>query len=114
MKVYDGYHGALITLSRDELNRFHYQKGDTESLVNVPLSVPDIVFSFFLREESDYIKVSARSKGEFPVNKICEEKFNGGGHKNAAGGEFYGTMEEAVAHFEKIIPEYLHLIERND
>lgn len=111
MKVYDSCHGALITLSREELNRFHYQKGDTESLVNVPLSVPDIVFSFFLREESDYIKVSARSKGEFPVNKICEEHFNGGGHKNAAGGEFYGTMDEAVAQFEKIIPEYMYLIE---
>lgn len=105
MKIYDEYHGALITLTRDELNSYHYQKGDTESLVNTPLSVPDIVFSFFLREESDYIKVSARSKGDFPVNKLCEEHFNGGGHKNAAGGEFYGTMEEAVARFEEIMPQ---------
>ena len=111
MKVYDEYHGALITLTRDELNRFRYQKGDTESLVNMPLTVPEIIFSVFLREESDYIKVSTRSKGEFPVNKLCEEHFNGGGHKNAAGGEFFGTMEEAVAHFEKVIPQYLPLIE---
>ncbi|MDE6316899.1 MAG: bifunctional oligoribonuclease/PAP phosphatase NrnA [Muribaculaceae bacterium] len=110
MKVYDEYHGALITLSRNELNSFRYQKGDTESLVNVPLTVPEIIFSVFLREETDYIKVSTRSKGEFPVNKLCETHFNGGGHKNAAGGEFYGTMEEAVAHFEKVIPEYLPLI----
>lgn len=111
MKIYDDFHGALITLTRDELNRYHYQKGDTESLVNTPLSVPEIVFSFFLREESDYIKVSARSKGDFPVNKMCEEHFNGGGHKNAAGGEFYGTMEEAVARLEEIMPQYAHLIE---
>lgn len=110
MKVYKNYHGALITLTRDELNSYHYQKGDTESLVNVPLSVPDIRFSFFLREESDYIKVSARSKGRFPVNKICEDHFNGGGHRNAAGGEFYGSMEEAVARFEAVIPEYLPLL----
>lgn len=106
MKVYEEYGGALITLSREELNRYHYQKGDTESLVNVPLSVPDIRFSFFLREETDYIKISARSKGDFAVNKICEAHFNGGGHKNAAGGEFYGTMEEAVSRFEEIMPQF--------
>ena len=111
MKVYDGYNGALITLTRNELNSHHYQKGDTESLVNVPLSVPDILFSFFLREETDYIKVSALSKGEVPVNRICEEYFNGGGHKNAAGGEFYGTMEEAVARFEEILPVFKNIIE---
>lgn len=111
MKIYDDCHGALITLTRDELNRYHYQKGDTESLVNVPLSVPDIVFSFFLREETGYIKVSARSKGEFPVNKICEKHFNGGGHKNAAGGEFYGTLEEAVTRFEELVPEFEQLLE---
>lgn len=110
MKVYDNYRGALITLTREELNRYHYQKGDTESLVNVPLSVPQIVFSFFLREEAGYIKISARSKGDFPVNKICEEQFGGGGHKNAAGGEFYGTMDEAIAKFESMLDKYAPLL----
>lgn len=87
---------ALITLTREELNRYQYQKGDTEDLVNRPLTCPDIVYSFFLREESGYIKISSRSKGDFPVNKICEQYFNGGGHLNAAGGEFNGTIQEAV------------------
>lgn len=105
MKVYPGHRAALITLTRAELNRYQYQKGDTESLVNVPLSIPTVDYSFFLRDESDYIKISARSKGNFPVNKICENYFNGGGHKNAAGGEFYGTMDEAVALFEKLLDE---------
>lgn len=106
-KVYEEYNGALITLTRDELNAYNYQKGDTESLVNKPLSVPEIVFSFFLREESEYIKISARSKGDFAVNKICEEHFNGGGHKNAAGGEFYGSMEDAIKKFETVIKQYI-------
>lgn len=106
-KVYDEYNGALITLTREELNAYNYQKGDTESLVNMPLSVPDIIFSFFLREETEYIKISARSKGDFAVNKICEEHFNGGGHKNAAGGEFYGTMEECIRKFEDVIKQYV-------
>ena len=59
--------------------------------------------SFFLREETDYIKVSSRSKGDIPVNLICERYFNGGGHKNAAGGEFYGSMDECVKRFEEFL-----------
>jgi len=102
MKIYPEHRAALITLTRDELNRFEYKKGDTESLVNVPLQLDDVVYSVFLREETDYIKVSMRSKGSFPVNTLCEKYFNGGGHRNAAGGEFYGTMEECITRFESI------------
>lgn len=103
-ETFPEHHASLITLTRDELNRFNYQKGDTEDLVNRPLTVPSVTYSFFLREESNYIKVSARSKGDFPVNKMCEEHFNGGGHLNAAGGEFYGTMEQCVAEFRRVMP----------
>ncbi len=103
MTIYPDHKAALITLTRDELNRFDYKKGDTESLVNVPLQLPDVVYSIFLREETDYIKVSCRSKGNFPVNKLCEQHFNGGGHRNAAGGEFYGTMDECIALFESTL-----------
>lgn len=106
-KIYDNLNGALITLSREELNAYNYQKGDTESLVNKPLSIPEIFFSFFFREENEFIKISARSKGEFAVNKICEEHFNGGGHKNAAGGEFFGSMDDAVIKFENVIESYV-------
>lgn len=106
MKVYAQHRAAMITLSLHELNRFHYRKGDTEGLVNVPLSIDRIVFSVFFREDTDFIKVSLRSKGDFPVNKIAAEYFNGGGHLNASGGEFFGTMEEAMACFERILPLY--------
>ena len=106
LETYPEHKAALITLTRKELNAFQYQKGDTEALVNKPLTMPDIVYSVFLREEADYIKVSTRSKGEFPVNLICEKHYNGGGHLNAAGGEFYGTMEEAVDVFKALMPLY--------
>ena len=103
MKVFRDSQAALIILSKEELERFHYKKGDTESLVNVPLGIPEIKWVVFMREENDYIKVSARSKGEFAVNKICENYFNGGGHKNASGGEFRGTLEEAEDTFMEIL-----------
>ena len=103
-KVFPQHRAALITLTRNELNSFQYQKGDTEDLVNRPLTCPDITYSVFLREESDYIKVSTRSKGEFPVNLLCSRYFNGGGHLNAAGGEFYGTLQEAIDTLAEAMP----------
>ena len=69
------------------------------SLMSTPISY------ITMREEEGYIKISARSKGDFAVNTICEQYFGGGGHKNASGGEFYGTLDEAVATFEKIAAE---------
>lgn len=103
MKLYEAHKAAIITLTRNELNRFDYKKGDTDNLVNIPLKINEITYSFFLREESEYIKVSCRSKGNYAVNTICEKHFNGGGHMNAAGGEFYGTMQECVTRLEEII-----------
>ncbi len=104
MKVYKEYGAAIITLTRDELNMHHYKRGDTEGLVNKPLAIPGIVYSVFLREEERYIKVSMRSVGDFPCDVICSRYFNGGGHLNAAGGEFPGSMAQAVEVFEKILP----------
>jgi len=68
--------------------------------VNLPLSINGIFFSVFLREERNMIKVSLRSLGDFPCNEFALKYFKGGGHKNASGGEFYGTMEQAVKAFE--------------
>lgn len=105
MEVFHQDGAALITLTRDELNRFHYTKGDTEGLVNIPLAIPGVYYSAFMRQESDCIRVSMRSIGSFPVNKICAEHFDGGGHLNAAGGDFHGTMEEAAQYFRSILKD---------
>ncbi len=113
MRVWEDYGAALITLTREELNRLGYERGDTEGLVNKPLAIPRVVYSVFLREEANYIKVSMRSKGDFPCNAVCHDHFNGGGHLNASGGEFYGTMDEAVKIFESLLkPNYQNYIAR--
>ncbi len=98
---------AIITLLRKELNHYSYQKGDTEGLVNVPLGIEGVNVSIFFREESGYIKVSLRSVGDYAVNTIASELYNGGGHKNAAGGEFFGTMADAVKIFKENIENYI-------
>lgn len=103
MEVFPDEGAALIALTREELNRFGYVKGDTEGLVNRPLAIPEVVYSCFLREEDGYVKVSMRSLGSFPVNEICKEHFGGGGHLNAAGGEFKGTLDEASTLFRSLL-----------
>ncbi len=86
------YKTAIITMSMAEKNRFGYQVGDTEGLVNEPLAAKEIEFSIFLHEMSKYTKISLRSKGDFPVNEFAQKFFNGGGHKNASGAEYYDTL----------------------
>lgn len=105
MEVFPDSSFALISLTKAELKEYNYQRGDTEGLVNKPLSIPGITRSIFIREDEDYVKVSARSVGDNAVNTICSQYFNGGGHKNAAGGEFYGTIDEAHDLVKKIIEE---------
>lgn len=105
MEVWPDMGAALITLTREELNRFHYTKGDTEGLVNRPLAIPGVVYSAFLREEDGYTKVSMRSIGDFPVNELCKDHFGGGGHLNAAGGEFQGSLAEAATLFRSLLAE---------
>lgn len=95
------YTVALITLSRPELMRFNFQSGDSEGIVNMPMQIDTVHYSCFMREDVDKIKVSFRSQGDRPVNEFAAQFFAGGGHKNAAGGEFYGKLEDAVQLFEK-------------
>lgn len=105
MKVYPAQRAALITLTRDELQRYCYTAGDTEGFVNMPLDIDGVEFSVFIREDRDYAKVSLRSVGRFPCNRFAMRYFNGGGHKNASGGEFYGSLEDAVRTFEQGLQE---------
>ena len=115
MQVYPQFRAALICLSKEEQGKFRYVKGDTEGFVNIPLQMKGICFSVFLREdtEKDMIKVSLRSVGAFPCNQVAAEFFNGGGHLNASGGEFYDTMDEAVDLFKQALVKYESLLLKN-
>ena len=104
MTIIDG-EIALITLDKNDLEQYNYKTGDTERLVNRPLSIEQVYWSTFMREDASYIKVSMRSEGDFAVDEICSQYFNGGGHMHAAAGEFYGTMQEAIEIFNTIVKQ---------
>ena len=103
MKLYKEQRTAVISLSLDELARFDYQVGDAEGFVNIPLSIEGIDVSDFVREDVKKVKMSFRSQGTFPVNKMASTYFNGGGHLNAAGGESYLSLAETLDKLEKVI-----------
>lgn len=107
MKVVPELHTAYIALSQQELDKYHYVKGDTEGIVNYGLTIKGIHFAAIFIEHTDerIIKISFRSQGGFDVNKFAREYFNGGGHINAAGGKSNLSLEETVKKFEKIIHE---------
>ncbi|MDI5887979.1 MULTISPECIES: DHH family phosphoesterase [Flavobacterium] len=105
MKVLTEHKTAYTTLTQDELNAFNYVKGDTEGIVNYGLSIKGIVFTaiFIENKEEKIIKISFRSQGDFDVNQFARDYFNGGGHRNAAGGKSEVSMEETIRKFEDLV-----------
>lgn len=112
LQVLEDFHASFFTLSRNELKSFYFVKGDAEGLVNIPLTIKGMKLSISLREDSekDRILVSLRSVDEFPCNKMAEKFFNGGGHKNAAGGRLECDMDEAISITKKAIYSYESLL----
>ncbi len=98
LQVFPDLHASIFTMTREELARFNYIKGDMEGIVNMPLQIKGHKFSLSLREDTEkpVVRVSARSVDDFPCNEICAQFFNGGGHKNASGGTLECSMDEAV------------------
>lgn len=108
LQIFPEYKTAFITLTNEEKKKFNYEKGDTEGVVNYALSLKGIIFAaiFIEDEEQGIVKISFRSKGKFSVNQFARNHFNGGGHDNAAGGRSEVSLEETIANFTNLLPEY--------
>lgn len=108
LQIFPEHKTAFITLSEAEKNKFDFQKGDTEGVVNYALSLKGIIFAAIFIEDAEQkiIKISFRSKGNFSVNQFSRNHFNGGGHDNAAGGKFNGSVEEVITVFKELLPAY--------
>lgn len=99
------YEASFMYLTRQDLLDNHFQIGDTEGFVNYGLSVGTVQYTAFFTERDGRIRVSLRSKGKVDVNFFARKYFNGGGHHNAAGAFYNGTIEEALEHFRKAAQE---------
>ena len=110
LEVYNEFNTAVITITKEDLEKFNVITGDTEGIVNYALAISNVHLAAFIVERSDKVKLSLRSKGDFPANDICKKYFNGGGHRNAAGGASEKSLAEVVAQFKSILPEYKNLL----
>jgi phosphoesterase RecJ-like protein len=106
MVVLPEYHTAYISLSHEELKRFHHVSGDTEGFVNLPFSIKGVKLTAFFMEKKDHVKISFRSRGDFSVNELARSNFRGGGHMNAAGAEWDLPLEKTLQRFLDILPKY--------
>jgi len=113
LKVLTDYNTAYFAISGEDLKMFNSKTGDTEGLVNYALSLKGIVFACLITEREDGVKLSLRSKGDFPVNQVAKDYFDGGGHSNAAGGSSDLNLQDTVIKFESLLSEYKHLLNKN-
>lgn len=104
---------AYFAISKADLKRYNSQNGDTEGLVNYALSIKGIVMAATIIERDDMVKLSLRSMGDFSVNDFARKHFDGGGHKNAAGGSSKESLSDTVKKFKDLLTEYEEELNQN-
>jgi len=115
MTIIKEINAAYMAITAEEVRKYYLGTGDTEGLVNYPLSIKDITCSVLMIDrtppnaDKKIIKMSFRSQEDIAVNGIARDHFNGGGHKNAAGGLMHITIEETVDKLLKVLPDYLSI-----
>ena len=111
MELMPKYQTAITAISKRKLKSFNYQPGDTENIVNMPLQIKDVKISIFLKEDNP-VRISFRSVGDIPVNRLANELFGGGGHKNAAGARYKGKLSDAVEKIKAAIPAFVESLQK--
>lgn len=107
MEVMDTERYGIITITKDEQKKYNVAAGDTEGIVNYLLSIKGILVACFLTERKDEVKLSFRSKGDIDVSTFARTNFEGGGHFNAAGGQFSAGLAGAVAIIKEKMPQLI-------
>lgn len=97
---------AYFVITSEEHQRFNLKSGDTEGLVNYALSIKGINIAAIIMEKDNEVKMSFRSVGDYAVNDFASEHFDGGGHKNAAGGHSTESLDDTVKKFKSLIPVF--------
>ncbi len=104
MELMSEYQAGIIWLNKDDYKTWSIGRGDTEGIVNYILMVRNMKMAVFIAEQQNVTKLSFRSKGNINVQEICHTYFNGGGHRNASGGQLKASVEETLAKVKEIIP----------
>lgn len=107
MEIIEDGQVAYMSLTEAEMRRHKFQQGDSEGFVNYPLTVGNMKISALFTQHRKFIRVSLRSRRHIDVNLFARRYFNGGGHKNAAGGKSNLSMAETIERFKTAIAEFI-------
>jgi phosphoesterase RecJ-like protein len=105
MELIPEWNLGIIYLNRDDYRTFDIQRGDTEGIINYLMMLKSIKVGILVMNQPSIVKLSMRSKGDFSVQAICREHFNGGGHRNASGGASRMSLEETIKKIKDIFPD---------
>lgn len=108
MELMPEYQTGIIWLDKDDYKQWSIGRGDTEGIVNYILMVRNMKMAVFVTEQQNVTKLSFRSKGNINVQEICHTYFNGGGHRNASGGQLKASITETLAKVKEIIPQTMN------
>ncbi len=97
---------AYMSLLEHEMRRFGFQQGDSEGFVNYPLTIKKMKMSAMFLAHRRFIRISLRSRGDVDVNLFARRYFDGGGHRNAAGGKSFVSMQETIDHYIRSVREF--------
>ena len=106
MEILEDYNTGIIFLNKHDFQVYDIQRGDTEGIVNYLLKIEKVTMAIFIRQQPTIIKISFRSKGDFSVEEIAKNYFNGGGHKNASGGFSKTSLSATLDKIHSILPRY--------
>ena len=95
---------SYMLITQKDFEEVDAIESDTDNIVEYSLTVENVVLGMLFIEHKDGFKVSLRSKGTIPVNKLAKE-FNGGGHTNAAGVRMHDSR------LEDMLPKFLERAE---
>lgn len=108
LELLSEYHAGIIWLDKEDYKSWAIGRGDTEGIVNYILLVRNIRLAVFITEQQNVTKLSFRSKGNINVQEICHKHFNGGGHRNASGGQLRASLADTLAKVRAVIPETMN------
>jgi len=111
MEVFYELNTAMIAIPKADLLKFDIKTGDTEGLVNYPLSIQGIKLVGLVIDRDEERKWSFRSKGAFDCNTFARQYFEGGGHYNASGGRDSEGLQRTVQKFKEAINENKSLLQ---
>jgi phosphoesterase RecJ-like protein len=110
LEILPEFNTAIIAVNKHDLDKYAVNTGDTEGIVNYALSISSIRLAAFIVEREDKVKLSLRSKDDFPANDICKHYFSGGGHRNAAGGQSSDSLQDVINQFKQVLTKYKKLL----